>query len=337
MNIKNDFLKEHKQVTIIIIISFVAVFFMVIMSNHFGILFSGFRLEGFEEGKVAPRDLVADHNYTFTDSKATEELIIEKLSMAFPVFKLDNEKINIVLSDFYKFSQEYLSYKESSSRNEKANLYAELSQLFELEEIKFLLDDVDPYVAIPTSSDLLEDMLDEGIVKIPDNFSVSDFEKIQVWRWKSGRKQFNIIDSDSLLTMIDIDKIVEEKLIFKKLGNNEKYAIHLIVNRFIRENVFFDEIQTELNYDRIKIEVEPVIEQVHSGDHVIRSGFIVTAKDMEKAKVLNTRAKYINIRQISAAFLYCMDCRFATFICFQFLCFIHCLRKKSVSINIFIC
>ncbi|MCK5200997.1 MAG: HDIG domain-containing protein, partial [Spirochaetales bacterium] len=83
----------------------------------------------------------------------------------------------------------------------------------------------------------------------------------------------------------------------------EKYAIHLIVDRFIKENVFFDEIQTELNYNKIKKEIDPVIAEVHSGDHIIRSGFIVTAQDMEKAIVLNSRINYLNIRQISAVFL----------------------------------
>ena len=304
MSLRHKFIKENKHVTIILILSFLFVFVMIIISNHYGELFSGNRLEGFEEGKVAPRDLIADHNYTYTDSKATEELIREKLSISFPVFELENEKINIVLSDFYIFSQKYLLYIESPNTKDRSELSTDLSKLFDLEEIQFLLDDVDPYVAIPVASDLLEDMLDEGVVKIPDNLSVHDMEKIKIWRWKSGRKQFSVIDSDSILTLNDIDRIVEEKLIFRKIGNNEKYAIHLIVDRFIKENVFFDEIQTELNYDKIKNQIVPIVEEVHSGDYLIRSGFIVTAQDMEKALVLNTKVKYINIRQIFSIFLF---------------------------------
>ena len=303
MSLRHGFLKDHKKVTIVIILSFIAVFFMIIISNHYGMLYSGFRLEGFEEGKVAPRDLVADHNYSYTDSKATDKLITEKLSEIFPVFELDNEKINIVLSDFYIFSQKYLGYIESPNQSVRYELSTELSKLFDLEEIQFLLDAVDPYIVIPAASDLLEEILDEGVVKIPDIFSVNDVRKIQIWRWKSGRKIYSSIDLDNILTLNDIDSIVEEKLIFRKIGNTDKYAIHLIVDRFIKENVFFDEIQTEFNYAKIKNEIDPVVKEVHSGDHIIRSGFIVTAQDMEKAIVLNSRIKYINIRQIFAVFL----------------------------------
>ena len=303
MSLRHGFIKDHKKVTIVIILSFIAVFFMIIISNHYGMLFSGFRLEGFEEGKVAPRNLVADHNYSYTDRKATEKLITEKLSKISPVFELDNEKINIVLSDFYIFSQKYLGYIESPNQSVRSELSTELSKLFDLEEIQFLLDAVDPYIVIPAASDLLEEILDEGVVKIPDIYSVNDVRKIQIWRWKSGRKIYSSIDLDNIFTLNDIDSIVEEKLIFRKIGNTDKYAIHLIVDRFIKENVFFDEIQTEFNYAKIKNEIDPVVKEVHSGDHIIRSGFIVTAQDMEKAIVLNSRIKYINIRQIFAVFL----------------------------------
>ena len=303
VNLRHTFIKDHKKLTIVTILSFIAVFFMIIISNHYGMLFSGFRLEGFEEGKVAPRDLVADHNYSYTDSKATDKLITEKLSKIFPVFELDNGKINSVLSDFYIFSQKYLGFKESPDQSVRSALTTELSELFDSEEIQFLLDAVDPYIVIPAASDLLEEILNEGVVEIPDIASVNDGSKIQIWRWKNGRKLYSLIDIDSILTLDDIDSIVEEKLIFKKIGNTDKYAINLIIDRFIKENVFFDEIETELNYDKIKKEIVPVVEEVYSGDHIIRSGFIVTAQDMEKAIVLNSRINYINIRQISAVFL----------------------------------
>lgn len=304
MNIRHYFIKENKKIAILLFLGFIAAFIMIIISNHYGMLFSGFRLEEFEEGKVAPRDLIADHNYTFTNNMATEKLISVELSKTLPVFEMDNEIINIVLSNFYKFSQKYLAYAETSSQKERSELTTELSKIFDLEEIQFLLDDVDPYVVIPSSSDLLEDMLDVGVVEIPDNFFETDSERIQIWRWKSGRKQFIITDSNSLLTLTDIDMLVEEKLISKKIGNTEKYAIHLIVNRFIKENVFFDTIQTEFNYDKIKNDIEPVIEEVHTGDHIIKSGFIVTAWNMEKVRVLNTTVKYISIRQIFSALLF---------------------------------
>lgn len=293
-----------KQTALIIIISFLLILIMVIISNQYGVFFPGFRLEGFEEGKVASRDLIADHNYTYTDSKATDEMVRDRLASTPPVFELDNEKINFVLNDFFIFSQKYLMHRESPNQSLRSELSSWLIKLFDLEEIQFLLDDVDPYIVIPAASDLLEEILDRGVVENTEKVSLKDIESIEVWRWKSGRKQFSTIDKDSILTVSDIDRIVEEKLVLRNIQNTEKYAIHLIVDRFIKENVFFDEIQTELKYDKIKKEIDPVIEEIYSGDYIIRSGFIVTAKDIEKARVLNTRVKNINIREISAVFLF---------------------------------
>lgn len=295
-----------KQTALIIVISFLVIFFIIIISNQYGVFFPGFRLEGFEEGKVASRDLIADHNYTYTDKKATDEMVRERLALTSPVFKLDNEKINFVLNDFFIFSQKYLVYRESPNQGLRSELSSGLIELFDLEEIRFLLDDVDPYIVIPAASDLLEDILDRGVVENTEKISLKEIESIEVWRWESGRKQFSTIDKDSILTVNDIDRIVEEKLVLRNIQNSEKYAIHLIVDRFIKENVFFDETQTELKYDKIKKEIDPVIEEIYSGDYIIRSGFIVTAKDIEKARVLNTKVKNINIREISAVFLFLM-------------------------------
>ena len=39
MSLRHGFIKDHKKVTIVIILSFIVVFFMIIISNHYGMLY----------------------------------------------------------------------------------------------------------------------------------------------------------------------------------------------------------------------------------------------------------------------------------------------------------
>ena len=295
---------SEKQIVIALLISFLIVFFMIIISTHYSIFFTKFKLSGFEEGKVAPRDLIADHNYSYIDYEASNIKIENELSQIFPIFEMDNEIIKSSINSFSFFSQQYLKFTDSPSEDLKLEFMTNIDNLFTKEEIIFLLNDIDPYFLIPLASELLEDFFKTGVFESSENILYSNFSKIQLWKWERGRKTFSIVNAVDIITLEVIDSSIESRLLLKNITDIEKYAVKLIINAFIKENVYYNEIQTQLRYDEIRKEIEPVLEEIHSGEYIIKRGFIVSNKDMEKAEVLNSKDKNINIVQIFSDFLF---------------------------------
>ncbi|MCK5671860.1 MAG: HDIG domain-containing protein, partial [Spirochaetales bacterium] len=304
MKIKTVFSTPEKNIIITLLITFFIVFLIILISTQYTVFFTKFRLSGFEEGKVAPRDLIASNNYSYIDSQASELKVESELSLIFPIFEMDNEKIKSVINSYSLFSQQYLQYKDSPSDINKIELSSNYGELFDPEELKFLLNDVDPYLLIPKASELIEFVLEKGVFDQTNELSYSYFKKIQLWEWEKGRKIFSIVNSDEILTTANLSGTIDTKLLLLNITESEKYAIKLVVNKFITETVFYNEIQTQLRYDEIRKEIEPVLEEIHSGDYIIKRGFIVSKQDMEKALVLNTKEKKINIIQISITLMF---------------------------------
>jgi len=304
MKIKEYLIRENRQITVTLLISFFVVFTIIIISSHFSTFFTQFRLSGFEVGMVAPRNLIADHKYSYIDKNASKIRIDNELALVFPIFEMDNEKTKSLIDDFSLFTRKYLKYYDSPSLKLKLEIQSKYTDVFSIEEINFLLDDVDPYIAIPQSSELIENILEKGVFERTDKLNYSDFSKIQLWQWVKGHKIFNIVDSENLITLDGIDKIIESGLSLKTLPDTEKSAIKIIAISFIQENIFFNEIQTQLRYDEIRKEIEPVLEEINPGDYIIKRGYIITANDMEKALAMNKKNKKISIIQIVSSFFF---------------------------------
>jgi len=304
MKLKREYTISEKRISIVLLLSFIMVFLMIIISTHYNIFFTNLKLSGFESGKVAPRDLIADHNYSYIDHEASDIKIEKELSLIFPIFEMDNEITRSSINDFTIFSQQFLQYKDSPGKDLKLEFISNIQKIFSKDEIDFLINDVDPYFIIPLASGLLEDLLKMGIFESSNSISYSDFSKIQLWKWERGRRTFSIVDTDNIMTLNTIGNKIESGLIQKNINDIDKYAVKLIVNAFIKENIFFNELQTQLRYDEIRKETVPVIEEVLPGEYIIKSGFIVSDKDMEKAMVLNTKDKNISILQIVSDFLF---------------------------------
>lgn len=317
MKIKEYLEKDNRNVTVTLLISFVIVFSIIIISSHFSSFFTQFRLSGFERGVVAPRDLIADQKYSFIDKNASELKIENELAMIFPIFEMDNDKINNILNRFSTFSQMYLDFSESPSLNLKLEIQTMLSDVLSIDEIDFLLNNVDPASAIPLSSEILEKILGEGVFEQTNKLNYNDFQKIQLWKWVKGQRIFNILDSENIITLDDVDKLIDSELSLKTITDPEKSAVKLITSAFIQENVFFNEIQTQLRYDEIRKKIEPVVEEIIPGDYIIRRGYVVSAMDLEKAMVLNEKNKKIGIFQTISSFFFLLLLYIFAFLIFK--------------------
>lgn len=228
--------------------------------------------------------------------------MLQKTESVLKVFKFDDEKVLEINKKFEKFSNNYISLLEKKIKDSDS-LKILLGNVNDV-EMDFLLTKVDPYIVIPASSNIMEKLLLKGIVKFPPDIQLSSEDSIKVWSWNNGRKEYRVEKVSDLITLSNVDKVIEDNLMYKNFPEKEKYAIHLLVRNFITENVFYDHIQTTLFLNEIKKKVKPVTIKVMKGDKIIRKGFPVTEQQLQIARALDTRLDGSGITQASGSFLY---------------------------------
>jgi len=278
------YFSQNKYLTIGISISFILIFLMVTYSMYGGFFISRLRLAGFSVGERAARDFIAIKDFTYIDQAATKILRDKKAAAVLKVFKYDDQAVLRVNSEFEKFSTEYISVIEKKNKNSEMlkNLENRVSTI----DLDFLLTKVDPSIVIPAVSTVLEKLLIKGIVKIPVDLKLSSTDFIKIWHWESGRRVYSEHEVSKLLTLSNVDKAIEDNLMYQNFPEKEKYAIHLLVRKFIRENIFYDPIQTNVFLGKVKNDIPPVTVKIVKGDKIISKGFPVTKQQISIARAL---------------------------------------------------
>ncbi len=284
------------------VLSFLLVFFSSFYSVYGVKFFTNLRLSGFTIGNKAARDYIASRNFVFVDKQATDALIKKQSSTVLKVFRFDNEKVLATNKKFEDFSSIYLSVVEKKKKDTSA--LKDYLAVINTVEMDFLITKVDPYIVIPAASNILDKLLLGGIVKIPSGMHFSPTDSIKVWKWNNGRKDYNEIKISKIITLSNIDKVIEDHLMYKNFPEKEKYAIHLLVRNFITEDVFYDQIQTSSLLNQLKKNIKPVTVKITKGDKIITKGFPVTERQIQLAKALSTYPDSAGGIQAAGSLLY---------------------------------
>ena len=303
MNFINPLKGEDRTISIVLLVSFILVLIIVVLSNQFSMFFKDPGFLDFEEGTIANRDLIANYNFNYIDKKASADKIENELSSIVPVYKKNNEITLSVLNNFSFFTQMYLLDFENLDLVSGSSINLQSLDKFNQDEIKFLLESVDPYKIIPISSELLETFLGEGVFDIDDEVYSSSQNSIDFWQWDKGRKVYSTIDVKDIITIRDIDRIFDKNILSSKLTQSERKAVLLFLHKFLIANVIYDNVLTQLRYDKKRKEINPVLENIHSGDIIIRQGQLISSEDMYKINALKSKNKSINTIHIGAVFL----------------------------------
>jgi len=303
MNFINALKGEDRSNSIILLISFILVLIIVVFSNQFSLFFKNPGFSDFEEGLISDRDLIANYSFNYIDKKVSEDKIELALSSIIPVFKRNNEITQSVLNNFSNFAQKYLLDFENPELLSESPVNLESLKKFTKDEIKFLLESVDPYKIIPVSSELLETFLEKGVFDIDAEQSYTNQSNIDYWQWDKGRKVYNSIHFGDIITLRDIDRIVDKNILSYNLTKSDEKAVLTIVHKFLIANIIYDDVLTQLRFDKKRKEINPVLQNIHSGDIVIKHGDLISSEDMTKVTALKGKNQSINIIHLGAVFL----------------------------------
>ena len=303
MKLINPFLGEDKKIRVVLLVSFLLILILVIFSNKFSILFTDPGFSDFEEGIVATRDLVANYDFTFINKEASEDKIEKELAAVVPVFKKSDEITQAVLNNFSSFTQKYLIAYESSEPISDLVKQIQSLNTNDQNKLKILLKNVDPYIIIPVITESMEEILGIGVFEINNQISYSLQNRLDFWQWNKGRKVFSNISVKDIITLKDINKLIDKKILIYKLDESEGKAVSFLADRFLKANVVYDKVLTQLRYDKKRQAIKPVLENIHSGEIIVRQGDSVSSEDMSKINTLKGKNQKINTIHIGSLLL----------------------------------
>ncbi|MDR2552613.1 MAG: HDIG domain-containing protein [Treponema sp.] len=268
------------------------------------ILFTGggdsIRLEEFEAGKVADRDVVASEPVSFIDEDATKSRLEAHLRLVPAVFKYSlsiHDGMRRIYDRFTLFSVN-LFREDPPWETYLFRVNAEFPGLFGEEALNALYHDPNREDSLEQGRRLLEFFIESGIFRLApekEEDLLPGFRELFAYNPDTAELLHNYgervererVDYSRIITLERLDGAVVRYIEDERLSQDFAAGAGSIARLILRENVFFSPADSEQRTAEVRSQIEPVYRYIERGDRIIRRGFIITSGEMEELRALN--------------------------------------------------
>jgi putative nucleotidyltransferase with HDIG domain len=243
----------------------------------------------FELGRVADRDLIAEHAVSYVDEAATRLRLEAEERLVPAVFVFSREAGEGSRRAYYRFAE--LS-RDFFSRGAAADAYKqaveeELPGAFSGETLDTLFRDSGRDRLLDYGAAVLEYLLDSGIVAMPQ-IGLERFnpDVVELYHTNGPRIERERLPYDRLITYAGAGEAVRRHIAAAAYSVSFAALAFPLLEPFITENVFYSPQESSLRLAEAQAQVKPVMRYIEEGERVIRRGFIVGEGDMTKLRAL---------------------------------------------------
>jgi putative nucleotidyltransferase with HDIG domain len=250
-------------------------------------------MQEFEAGKVAERDVIAEHTVSYVDDAATQLRLEAQHRLAPAVFSYTPSATAEAQRDYARFSAFSLERfgERVSPEAYRLRVSAEFPGYFSDETLDILFNAPDREEMLQFGAVLLDHFMENGIFALPQTglaaYNPDTAELLRNSGNQTGRERLNfsrIVTLDTLHTAVN-------EYIADGFPPSFRLIAFDLLKPFIRENVFFSFQDTKRRLEEISDLAEPVVKYIEPGTRVIRRGFIVTEDDLIRLRFLNAPVK----------------------------------------------
>ncbi|PKL09607.1 MAG: phosphohydrolase [Spirochaetae bacterium HGW-Spirochaetae-7] len=242
-------------------------------------------LNGYEVGKVADRDIVAERDIVYVDAKATRIRVDAERRLVPAVFSIDDSVGKSAVEAIIAFRKGFLDLASGTKTGDELalRLRGRFPDLGASDLPGRLADYPAPGNAIEQARFVLEALMHRGVFAIPDS-GLEDYnpESIELRRWTDGPLVYEQVPIEKATTQRRVKAAANELAKSLKLSATMTTLAADTAAAFTHENAFFDSEQSRRRLEAAVSRVDPVMRKIAKGDKVIRQGFIVTAEDIER-------------------------------------------------------
>ena len=268
----------------------VGVTFLICMAAFFGFgAISGATGHGgFEAGKVADHDVVAERDVIYVDVQATAVRADAERSLVPAVFYINEAATRESLEALQAVKKAFVELATVKAAKDQFAL--RLKSLFpDLDKglLELLVDYPAPSSALEQTRLVLERLLNTGVFAVPETgLEPYNPEAVELRRWKEGPVVYEQVAIDKITTMRRFKAAALERVAAMRLSAAMGALVADLAAAFAKENAYFDATQSARRLESAAARVEPVMRRISKGEKVIRKGFIVTSGDLERLAAL---------------------------------------------------
>jgi putative nucleotidyltransferase with HDIG domain len=290
---------------IVCLCSFAAATFVIVSNMNSGVEALG-DLNEFEVGRVADRDIVAEHGLSYVDKEATRLRMEAQVSLIPAVFRYSVSVTNTVLSAWNGFCDyaDGLAKQEMPAASFRLTVQAEYPGFFPAPAL-------DAWFGSPHRTEfgdygleLLDSVLAKGVYALDGaDMGRHNPDTVELLVFLGDRTERERVSFHGIVTRDIIEDAITLAAENGEMPSDFTAIAPALLKPFIRENVFFSREDTDLRITEAMERVVAVTRNIEKGKRVIRKGFVITEEEMMDLQALNAALPQKDPRSVTGLVL----------------------------------
>lgn len=278
---------------------------------------------GLQAGEISQKDLTAEEDVFYIDTRSTEALQQEAVNAVPPVFRISLIRSINALEELNGIKSIIMSQTQEIDEKIEAIEQAGYDRLFTGDDLARILDYDGQQLQFLFSliEELLIEIFEEGIYASEDLEAAGQPDQIRLISFSStGESSSLIVPVQSLLTLQGLPQYMENELASSagSLIDDIKTTASQLIKALAVENVMYDSITTEIVRTEAKQSIVPVIKNIEKGEIILQAGFVVTEEALEKLQAMEQVEVSQSLQErIGRSLYYLVILMFAAFIIYR--------------------
>jgi putative nucleotidyltransferase with HDIG domain len=247
-------------------------------------------LKDFEVGKVADRDVTAEHSLSYRDEEATLQKMKAQENMVPAVFRYIENVGQDVRESWNKFcDQADKMVKEGLPRSSmRLTIQSGYHDSFSNETLNSYFNAPDRPAFREYGLKVLDSVLEKGVFTIGygelDGYN-PDIAELLVSR--GDRVERERVSYSGVITIANAADAINQVCESEKMPADFRAIAAPLMLPFVRENVFFSTEDTRLRVAQAVENVPAVMRHIEKGQRVIRKGFVISNEEIKDLQALS--------------------------------------------------
>ena len=298
--------KKGRNRVLFIVITVTALFLTFLYFSNFELGIRRIDTGDVTVGTPAEQDVVVEKDIVYFDTQATKMKREAERKLILPVFKQNDEVTRKILNNFDTFERLVTQAGLTESDNEKTilELQSELPGVFDRNSISALLSSGEIYEILPTARDLIEDIVNTGIVNESVFRDLFVPGAIEIWRWNEGKNEKNVLQTEDIITPDNLAGWIRSWAEERGISSDSVPYLVTIAKNIVEVNTFFAADETAENKQKAVENVSPIKRKLQAGEYLLKKGEIITQGEKEKIHAMVAFSKKINLYGILGSILF---------------------------------
>jgi len=247
-------------------------------------------LKNFEAGRVADRDVIAEHSFSYIDDEATLMRMKAQENMVPAVFRYFENISQDVRDSWNKFCDlaDKLDRDGSSGSSRQIAIQAEYNDYFTNETINSYFNAPDRTAFRKYGMKVLDSVLEKGVFTMGyADLGGYNPDIVELIVTRGDRVERERLSYNSIITIANVADALTQAADSEQVTVVFKAITVPLLLPFVRENVFFSIEDSRLRVAQAMERVPAVMKHIEKGKRIIRKGFVISNEEIKDLQALN--------------------------------------------------